>query len=140
MSRARCLRHLLADPRGAAALEFGLTISFFMMLVLGIMEVGRYVAMQQSLTSAVLEGGRYAVVHGSKSSSPATSQTITTQIQNNCGILTGSSISANVTFSPNNSPGSTVTISATYPWVPLVPLLNLPSMTMKATSVTTILN
>jgi Flp pilus assembly protein TadG len=138
----RCLyrsRRLAKNRAGVAALEFALTVSMFLMLVFGIVEIGRYLAAQQSLTSAVHVGGRYAVAHDSLSSSPATQSSIQTVIQNAAGGLVANSITATATFSPNNAAGSTVTISATYPWVPLVPLLNLPSATITVTSTMTIL-
>jgi Flp pilus assembly protein TadG len=138
----RCLplfRHLAENRGGAAAVEFALTVSIFFSLTLGIVEIGRYVAAQQSLLSAVHVGGRYAVAHDALSSSPATPSSIQTTIQNAAGGLVASNITATTTFSPNNSAGSTVTISATYPWAPLVPLLNLPSATITVTSTMTIL-
>jgi Flp pilus assembly protein TadG len=139
MRRNPLFRRLVGHRGGAAAIEFALTISAFMMLVLGIVEIGRYVAAQQSLLSAVHVGGRYAVAHSSSSSSPATQSSIQTVIQNAAGALVAGSITATTTFSPNNSAGSTVTITGTYPWAPLVPLLNLPSATITATATMTIL-
>jgi Flp pilus assembly protein TadG len=139
MGRDLLLRRLAKNRGGLAAIEFALTISMFMMLVLGIAEIGRYLAAQQSLLSAVHVGGRYAVAHDSSSSSPATQSSIQTVIRNAAGALVASSITATATFSPNNNAGSTVTISATYPWAPLVPLLKLPSATIMVTSTMTIL-
>jgi Flp pilus assembly protein TadG len=139
MRRLPLFRRLAENQRGAAAIEFALTVSIFFMLTLGIIEIGRYVAAQQSLLSAVHLGGRYAVAHSSSSSSPATQSSIQTVIQNAAGALVASSITATTTFSPNNNAGSTVTISATYPWTSLVPLLNLPSATITVTATMTIL-
>jgi Flp pilus assembly protein TadG len=140
MPRTGAIGGFCKDRRGAAAVEFALTATIFLSVCLGIVELGRFIAMQQALVEAVFAGGRYAIVHGAESSSPASASTIQTQVQNNGGILTPSVISATVTFSPDNSPGSTVTIAATYPWSPLVPLLKLPSATIRAYSVATILH
>jgi Flp pilus assembly protein TadG len=134
------LRSLIGDRGGVAAVEFGLVLSFFAMFVLGIMEVARYVTDQQDLYSAVHSAGRYAIVHGSASSSPATSSTLQTQVGNDLSILPSSAVSTTVNFSPNNNPGSTVTITSTYTWTPLVPLVPLPTATITATSAATILN
>jgi Flp pilus assembly protein TadG len=131
---------LRADERGAAAAEFGLVASFVLMLLLGIVEVARYVADQQDLASAVHAAGRYAIVHGSQSSSPATTSTLQTEVGSNLALLSSSAATTTVTFSPNNSPGSTVKITSTYTWTPLVPLVPLPSATISATSAATILN
>jgi Flp pilus assembly protein TadG len=139
MGRDPFLSRLAENRAGVAAIEFALTISMFMMLTLGIVEIGRYLAAQQSLLSAVHVGGRYAVAHDSSSSSPATQSSIQTVIQNAAAALVASSITATTTFSPNNSADSTVTITATYPWIPLIPLLNLPSATITVTATMTML-
>jgi Flp pilus assembly protein TadG len=140
MRRRGPLRELAHDRRGGITLEFGLVAIFYMSVALGIVEIGRYVAMQQALLEAVYAGGRYAVVHGSQSASPATPGVIQTTIQSNCGILTAGLISSSVTFTPDNEPGSTISIAASYPWTPLVPLLKLPATTITAKSITTILH
>ena len=80
------------------------------------------------------------MVHGSKSSSPATASSLASLVQNDSPVLTPSSVSVTVTFSPYNNAGSTVKIVATYPWSSVVPLLKLPSVTITATWVATILN
>jgi Flp pilus assembly protein TadG len=134
------LYRLRADQCGAAAVEFGLVASFILMLLTGIMEVARYIAAQQDLVSAVHAAGRYAIVHGSKSASPASTSTLQTQVGSNLALLASTAVTTTVTFSPNNSPGSTVNITSTYTWTPLVPLVPLPSATITATSAATILN
>jgi Flp pilus assembly protein TadG len=135
---------LFADParnrRGAAAVEFALLLTPFLMVTFGIIELGIYSMEQQALLESVHAGVRYAVVHGSKSSSPATTSSLQTMIQNGSSVLTASSVSVTVTFSPNNNPGSTIKIVATYPWSSIVPLLKLSAATITATSVSTILN
>jgi Flp pilus assembly protein TadG len=135
---------LLGDParnqRGAAAVEFALLLTPFLMVTFGIIELGSYGMVQQALLESVHAGVRYAVVHGSNSSSPATTFSLQTMVQNGSSALTPSSVSVTVTFSPNNNPGSTVKIVATYPWSSIVPLLNLSSAAVTATSVSTILN
>jgi Flp pilus assembly protein TadG len=135
---------LLSNPErnraGAAAVEFALLLAPFLMVIFGIIELGTYGMDQQALLESVHAGVRYAVVHGSKSNSPATTSSLQAMVQNGNGVLTPSSVSVTVTFSPNNNPGSTVKIVATYTWSSIVPLLNLSSATITATSVSTILN
>jgi Flp pilus assembly protein TadG len=140
MHLVRLLRQLNRNSDGAVAVEFGFMIVPFLMVTLGIIELGRYAMVDQALAETVHDGARYAVVHGSKSSSPASTSSLQSLVQNGSSVLAPSSVSVTVTFSPNNSPGSTVTIAATYPWSPIVPLLNLPSVTVTAKSVATILN
>lgn len=136
----RFLHKLLNDGRGNAAVEFGLTSMFYMGLLLGVVECACYVADQQDLLSAVHATGRYAIVHGSSSSSPATAASLETMVGNKLAIVNSGSVTTTASFSPNNSPGSTVTITTSYTWTPIVPLLHLPSAKITATSATTILN
>lgn len=133
-------RDLISNRDGSVAVEFAITFTVFLMLIFGIIELGRYTMSVQALAETVNEGARYAVVHGSKSSSPATASSLVSLVQNGSSLLTPSLVSATVTFSPNNAPGSTVTIVATYPWSPVVSLLPLSSATITTTSVVTILN
>jgi Flp pilus assembly protein TadG len=133
-------KRFFSSRRGSAAIEFALVVPFFLSVCLGAIELGRFVAMQQALTEAVFAGGRFAIVHGADSATPASTSTIASTVQGNGGILTAASITANVSFSPDNNPGSTVTIAASYPWTPLVPLLKLPAATIKAKSAVTILH
>ncbi len=134
------LRKFLREKRGAAGVEFALVSTAFLTMLLGVMEVARYVADRQDLLSAVHTTGRYAIVHGSASSSPATTTSLKTMVGTSLFLINSSSVTASASFSPNNSPGSKVTITASYTWTPLVPLLHLPSATISATSVATILN
>ncbi len=134
------LGKLIRESGGAAAVEFALVSTFYLTLLFGVLEVGLYVADQQDLISAVHSAGRYAIVHGSSSSSPASAATLEQMVGAKLMLINSSSITANASFSPNNSPGSKVTITASYTWKPIVPLLHLPSATISATSAATILN
>jgi Flp pilus assembly protein TadG len=138
--RLLLLGRLACDQRGMAAVEFGLVGMFIVTFLIGIMEVATYVADQQDLFSAVHAAGRYAVVHGSSSSSPASLTTLEAQVGSNLSLLSAPPVSATASFSPNNDPGSTVTITGSYSWTPAVPFLTLPTVTITATSAATILN
>jgi Flp pilus assembly protein TadG len=52
------------DRRGAAAVEFALVAPLLFMLVLGMMELGRMLMVQQILTNGAREGARRAVLPG----------------------------------------------------------------------------
>ena len=51
--------------RGIAAVEFALVLPVFFLMVFGMIEYGRMVMVQQSLTNSSREGARLAVVDGS---------------------------------------------------------------------------
>jgi Flp pilus assembly protein TadG len=52
------------DPRGQALLEFALVLPIFLILLMGVIDVGRAIWAQNSLASAAREGARFAIVHG----------------------------------------------------------------------------
>jgi Flp pilus assembly protein TadG len=131
---------LIRDRRGAAGVEFAMLSTVYLTMLLGIVEVGRYIADRQDLMSAVHTAGRYAIVHGSSSSSPATAASLQTMVGSHLALINSSSVTSTASFSPNNNPGSKVTITASYTWKPLVSLLHLPNATISATSSATILN
>ena len=56
------LRPFLRDTRGAAAVEFALSIPIIIMLMLGLTEVARIVYTQTVLSFAAQEGTRFAIV------------------------------------------------------------------------------
>jgi Flp pilus assembly protein TadG len=133
-------RILLRECAGMAAIELALVSLLYFPLIFGIIEFGRYAADRQDLMHAVYLTSRYAVVHGSSSTSPATTATLRTMVGSKLLLLPASGVQASASFSPDNKPNSRVTITATYTWTPLVPMLNLPSTTISATSTATILN
>jgi Flp pilus assembly protein TadG len=56
-------RRVLRDSRGAAAVEFALILPVIVLLLFGIIEMGRAWNVRQTLTDAVREGARVAVVN-----------------------------------------------------------------------------
>src|SRR5947209_17029419 len=92
--------------RGAAAVEFAIIAPLLVALVLGLIEFGRVLMVEQILTNAAREGCRTAVLEGS------TSSDVNTTVSN---YLTGSGISGapNPTVSPDPSsaaPGASITV------------------------------
>jgi Flp pilus assembly protein TadG len=65
-SRSR-KRPLSAREAGAVAVEFALILPIFLVLVLGIAEMGRAYNIQVSLTEAAREAARYAAIHNAES-------------------------------------------------------------------------
>ena len=105
--------------RGAAAVEFALVAPLFLLMVMGMIEVGRAIMVQQILTNASREGARRAVLDG------ATDSEVTTFVNT---YLTNASLpAATVTF-PQGNPqdagfGAPVEVQVSIPfgqvsWVP----------------------
>lgn len=103
-SRATC-------RRGAAMVEFALVLPVFLLIVFGIIEIGRGVMVQQIITNGAREGARRAVVPG------ATDAKVEQVLDN---YLSGTSVSGFTrTISPSLSdakPGDPITISISVPY------------------------
>ena len=94
-SSRMCRKH----RRGAAAVEFAIIAPVFFLLILGMIEIGRGVMVQQIITNASREGARLAVLPGT------TSQEVIERVD---GILNSSGISGAITEILNES-GSPMT-------------------------------
>lgn len=53
---------------GQALVEFSLVLPIFLVMLMGVVDVGRAIWAQNSLASAVREGARFAIVHGGSAS------------------------------------------------------------------------
>lgn len=105
--------------RGTAAVEFALVAPLLFLLILGMIEFGRVLMVQQLITNASREGARRGVLDG------ATTSEITTSVKN---YLTGASVAgATVTVNPNPPSsagfGEPVTVTVSVPfnqvtWLP----------------------
>jgi hypothetical protein len=59
-----------AKPRGQAMVEFALIFPIFILLLVGMFDLGRVIWVNDTLATASREAGRFAIVHGGKSSCP----------------------------------------------------------------------
>jgi Flp pilus assembly protein TadG len=139
MQLRSALRLIQRDKSGAPAVEFAISSLVFLFILLGVAEIARYAADRQDLISAVHAASRYAVVHGSDSNAPATAAALQAMVGSKLVLINANAITTTATFSPDNKPGSQVTITASYTWKPLVPLLHLPNTTITATTASAIL-
>ncbi|MFZ5829229.1 MAG: TadE/TadG family type IV pilus assembly protein [Planctomycetota bacterium] len=120
----RLCRPCRRERRGVAAVEFALVAPLFFLLVIGMIEFGRAVMVQQIITNASREGARIAVLDGTTGS----------EVQNTVeNYLTGVAVSgATVTVQPAEPStagyGEPVTVTVEIPFsaVSWVPLPNIP--------------
>jgi len=132
------MRAFGADTRGIAAVEFALVMPLFLLMTYGFMELGRALFIQNNLAHAVYEAQRYAIVHGASSTAPADATAIRDRILATADVLDGSLLNVNVTFAPDNEPGSVVTISAVYAFDYMTGLLPLDGFDMTSNTSATI--
>jgi Flp pilus assembly protein TadG len=100
---------LVSDRGGAVAVEFAFVIPIAILLTIGAVEVARAVSVQASITQAAKETVRFASVRGSASGAAQTEAQLETMAVQLAG-LADASTSAAVTWDPDNSPGSLVTV------------------------------
>jgi Flp pilus assembly protein TadG len=134
------LRRGRNSEEGNATVEFALISVMFIMLLLGVIEMGRMILVYTTIAHAAKYGERYAIVHGFfRTGSTDTTATVTdiqTQVQNFSGIapLTTSNVLVTVnyptyvfsghTYCGTNAAGCPVQVNVTYPFSPLLGYFN----------------
>ncbi len=110
------------NRQGAAVVEFAIVAPVFITLVLGMIEVGRGVMVQQVLTNASREGARFGVLDG------ATGADVTTKVKDYITRANINSAAATVTVNPSDPSSAPyggqvqVTVSIPYASVSWVPV------------------
>ncbi len=104
----------LSDTRGVAVVEFAFIAPILMMLSLGILDVGRAMHALNTMEYTAKEAARYASVRGSASASPASTYDIAKFVKNGAIGLDAKRMSVQVSWAPNNSPGSAVVVAIAY--------------------------
>ncbi len=131
---------------GSSLNEFSLVAFMSVIVLLGVVEMGRMVLVYTTLANAARAGARYAIVHGGDRtgtgvngpSGPGSTTQVQTVVQNfaSAGLLNTTNLTITVSY-PNgvNSAGSPVSVTVTYPYDPFIayfsPIL---STTMGSTS------
>jgi Flp pilus assembly protein TadG len=124
-----CHLRVILPPRnrtrgGATTVEFALVSSLLFLLLIGLMVGALGVFRYQEVARLAREGARYAAVRGTSyartTGKPAATAADVYQdaILPRAVILTPSKLSSGVTWSPDNQPGSRVTVTVQYQWLP----------------------
>ncbi len=127
------LRNRIATENGQNLVEFALSGFLLVMLLLGVVEIGRLVLVYTTVANAARAGARYAIVHGSDALASASDvQGVVTSFLGAAPMNTAASgLSINVTCSvdgttfaacttTNAHPGNFVSVSVSYPYDPFV--------------------
>lgn len=111
---------LLSTREAVASIEFAIVGFAFFLMLFGIFELGRMASVQSTLSYGTNVAVRYAAVHGAASSDPATTASVAAKFAGAVApILGGAAPTPSVTYSPNDDPGSIVTVAASTPWSPI---------------------
>jgi Flp pilus assembly protein TadG len=107
--------------RGQALVEFSLVLPIFLVMMMGIVDVGRAIWAQNSLASAAREGARLAIVHGGTSTTlcpigpPATTETIPPATTPSCPYLAPSTQQIkDAVIAAANAGGTGLTVTVCY--------------------------
>ncbi|MGI8959729.1 MAG: TadE/TadG family type IV pilus assembly protein [Bryobacteraceae bacterium] len=116
--RTRCRIRCLGDSRGQSLIEFSLCAFLLVMLLLGVVEIGRMILVYTTVANAAKAGVRYAEVHGINSA--ATNSDVQTVVRNYLSAAPLTATSATITPSGvGGAVGTMVTVTVVYPYDPL---------------------
>ena len=107
--------------RGSTVIEFGLCFLLVFGFIYAVFEFGSVVYSYHVLAGATREASRYAMVHGSRSSAPATSDDIRARVARWAIGLDPSALNVNTTWTPGTP--QRVLIETTYTITPYTTLL-----------------
>lgn len=112
------------DDRGAVAVEFALVLPVLLIFAVGIIQVGRALNLQITLTAAAREGARVMALRGDAScnaasgSTPAGAKVVTVDSAPGAGLT----CSTDVNVTPSTcSAGTAVTVTASKPFTFSIP-------------------
>jgi Flp pilus assembly protein TadG len=104
-------------------IEFSLVFLIFLVLVVGLMEIGRAVWMYTTIAHATRRGARYAALHGSSNpvldggDNDVTDTEIANRVKANViGLDTTKIVVSAPVWTPDRSRGSVVELTVTYPF------------------------
>ncbi len=122
-----------AGRAGQSLVEFSVVAVLTAIVLLFVVEIGRMLLVYTTVANAARAGVRYAIVHGSTRSAGATVDSasgpgnnpsqVVTVVKNfaSGGLLTTSLLVVTVTYpGGSNAPGQYVSVSAVYPYDPLI--------------------
>ncbi len=97
--------------RGQTLIEFAVSALIVLLVLIGLMELGRYLFTVNTLRNSVREGARYAIVR------PWDDEGIRQRVRQSAAGIDPANLSVQVNYNPpNRSSGSTVSVTATYPF------------------------
>ena len=131
------LRAFAVDRRGATAVEAAFTLPLVILLSLGAVELGRAVSAQANIAHAVKETARFAAVRGAASGAAATEAQLEAMALQ-LATLPADTLVPAVSWSPDNVPGSTVTVQLQHTFSPITLPFAPDSFTFSSTASMTI--
>ncbi len=125
---------------GTTAIEFAIAISVVLALVFGVIDLGLLFLAQHALNYGVAAAARYAVVNSTVATTTTVQSKFTTAITPALGTTQAGKAVVQVSFSPSEKVGGTVTVSATLAWTPAAALSHLIALTLSSSQTLTIVH
>jgi Flp pilus assembly protein TadG len=116
--RGDARRRRCSCERGSGLVEGALCFSAFLFITFGVMEFAMAIYAYNFCSYAAQDAVRWASTRGANYPTPATANTVQSHVANQAVGLTNTVV-VSTTWTPNNSPGSTVQVTVTYSVIPL---------------------
>ena len=127
------LSNALRDRRGVAAPDFAVSIATVLLLAAAIFDLGNLIAARHSLDFGVAKAARFAAVNSSSATTSSVTAAFTAAVTPTLGAAAAAKCTVQVTYTNNsNAVGSTVLVTATYPWTPASVADSLAHVTLSA--------
>jgi len=143
-------RRKAGSSRGQAIAEFAIAAPIFFLILFAMIDFGRYVYYVQILNNAAREGARYAIVHGWQGLPPTgppdepTGQAVKDVVRRYAigviGVDDATQLDVSANWDPNNNRGSKVTVTVTYAFRSLIPVVPIPAIQVEGASTLVINN
>ncbi|MGH8014016.1 MAG: TadE/TadG family type IV pilus assembly protein [Candidatus Binataceae bacterium] len=137
----RRLRVARAHTGAQSSAEFAMVAVVFLILVFGTIDLSRALYAYNFVCYAARDAIRFAALNGSSSPNPAGTSDIQNLVMNlsnglsatsQCPATAVTDLCATTAWTPDNNPGSTVTIQVNYVFGPLAPFLPTGALTLSS--------
>jgi Flp pilus assembly protein TadG len=132
------------SSRAQALVEFAIVAPIFFLILFGVIDFGRYVYYTQILNNAAREGTRYAIVHGENGIPPTgppddpSGADVIEVVRNYAvgviGLEDTSVLDIQVSWDPDNTRDSRVTVTVDYSFTSVMPLVPIPPISVRGAS------
>ena len=115
--------------------EFALVAVPCFTLLFGIMNFSMALYDYDFVGYSAQAAARYAIVNGATSATPVSASDVQTYVKGLvAGVMDTSLLTVNTTWSPNNNPGSTVTVTVGYTFKPLTGIVSKTNINLTQTA------
>jgi Flp pilus assembly protein TadG len=121
--------------RGTSMAEFGLIAIPCLTLFFAIMNFAMALYCYDFVGYSAQQAARYAIVHGAAAAQTVSANDVQTYVKGLvAGVMDTTLLTVNTTWSPDNKPGSVVTVTVGYTFKPLTSLVSNVNITLSQTA------